>query len=80
MYINTSPSLDREPVNLRELQEVHEHHLPPVLVRLVPLAELQRRAHELSIEQPRLRQEARYVWREEVGRRLRLAGSPLTRC
>ena len=78
MYLNTAAPAEREPVNLLELQEVREHYLPPVLVRLCPLPEIQRRAEELSQEQPRLRQEARFVWREEVYRRARLAGSPLS--
>lgn len=64
-------------VNLLELQQVRRDHLPCVVVRLTPLAELERRAAELCREQPHYAEEAAFVVYDEKLRRQRLATSPL---
>lgn len=79
MHVNHTPAPARAVVNLSELAEVRAHHLPTCLVRLVPLREVERRAQEISREQPRLAEEAAFVVADETARRARLAGCPLTR-
>ena len=79
MLIDHTPAPAHAVVNLAELAEVRRAHLPPVLVHLVPLAELGRRARELAREQPRLQEEAAFVVADETARRRRLAGPVLTR-
>ena len=69
------------PVNIGELQQVREHHMPTPLVQFSPLCEVRRRANEVSQQHPNLKEEAHFVFVDEVDRRLRLlhlAQSPLT--
>jgi hypothetical protein len=46
-------------------------------VQFSPLAEVKRRANEVSRQHPRLREEAAFVVRDEIARRTRLAATPL---
>jgi hypothetical protein len=77
MYLNTTAA-DRPVVNLLELAEVRQHHMPTPLVQFSPLCEVARVAAEVSRKHPRLSEEAAFVVLDEVDRRGRLAGSPLT--
>jgi hypothetical protein len=77
LFVNTTAPT-RPAVNLAELQEVRTTYLPTVLVRLVPLAELKRRADEISRQRPCLAEEAAFVVADEATRRAKLAASPLT--
>lgn len=78
MHLDTTPSPDHGVVNLLELAEVRQHHLPTPLVQFSPLLEVMRRAAEVSRQHPRLREEAHFVLRDEATRRARLAASPLS--
>jgi hypothetical protein len=64
-------------INLIELHEVRRDHLPNLIVKCAPLAELERRVAEICREQPHYREEAAFVVHDEKRRRLRLSASPL---
>ena len=72
LYINkTRPELGR--VNLRELAEVRQYHMPAPAVRFASPNELARVAAEVSRQRPELLEEAHFVLHEELGRRQQLA-------
>ena len=77
LYLNTARA-DSGRVNLRELADVRQHHMPAPLVRFATLCELERVAAETSCQHPQLREETQFVLHEELGRRQRLA-TPLMR-
>jgi hypothetical protein len=64
-------------INLIELYEVRPDQLPSPVVKCAPLPELERRAAEISREQPHYSEEAAFVVHDEKRRRLRLSTSPL---
>jgi hypothetical protein len=72
LYINNSqPEAGR--VNLKELAEVRQHHMPAPAVRFASPAELHRVAQEVASQRPELREETTFVVHEELGRRQKLA-------
>lgn len=72
LYINdTPPSKGR--VNLKELEEVRAHHMPPTAVRFAKPCQLHRVAQEVTRQRPELREETEFVVQEELGRRQLLA-------
>jgi hypothetical protein len=73
LYINNStrPKVGR--VNLKELQEVREHHMPAAGVRFAAPSELHRVATEVTRQRPELVEETHFVVNEELGRRQKLA-------
>ena len=72
LYLNkTRPEVGR--VNLRELAEVRQHHMPAPAVRFASPHELARVAAEVSRQRPELLEEAHFVLHEELGRRQLLA-------
>lgn len=71
LYLNTTrPQPGR--VNLKELKEVREHHMPAAAVRFAKPCQLQRVADEVSRQRPELREETEFVVNEELGRRRQL--------
>jgi hypothetical protein len=64
-------------VNLKELGIVRQQHMPSHVIKFAPAEELERVAGEVSRQHPHLVEEAHFVKYEELGRRERLAGSPL---
>lgn len=76
LYINTTRSKPGR-VNLKELQEVREHHMPPHAVRFAKPCQLQRVAAEVTRLRPELREETEFVVHEELGRRHRLADTSM---
>jgi hypothetical protein len=72
LYINDSQSQAGR-VNLRELAEVRQHHMPAPSVRFASPAELSRVAQEITSQRPELREETTFVVHEELTRRQRLA-------
>lgn len=76
LYINRSAAaLGR--VNLRELAEVRQHHMPAPAVRFATPCELTRVADEISRQRPELREETDFVVQDELLRRERLAQSTM---
>jgi hypothetical protein len=76
LYINnTRPAMGR--VNLKELQEVREHHMPVHAVRFAKPCQLQRVAAEVTRLRPELREETEFVVYEELGRRQQLADTSM---
>jgi hypothetical protein len=73
LYINNStrPKVGR--VNLKELQEVREHHMPAPAVRFATPSELHRVATEVTRQRPELLEETHFVVKEELGRRQKLS-------
>jgi hypothetical protein len=72
LYLNqTRPQAGR--VNLKELQEVREHHMPAPAVRFATPSELHRVATEITRQRPELLEETHFVVHEELGRRQKLA-------
>jgi len=71
LYVNVSPS---EPgrVNLRELAEVRQHHMPAPAVKFATPCELHRVAEEVSRQHPHYQEETHFVVQEELGRRQQL--------
>jgi hypothetical protein len=59
---------------MRDMHELVTHHLPEPLVKLVPLAELERRGTELVHERPRFAEEVPLVLAGEAHRRARHRG------
>jgi hypothetical protein len=73
LYLNNStrPKVGR--VNLKELQEVREHHMPAPAVRFATPSELHRVATEVTRQRPELLEETHFVVKEELGRRQKLS-------
>lgn len=76
LYINKTRS-EAGRVNIKELQEVREQHMPLHAVRFAKPCQLQRVAAEITRLRPELREEAEFVVQEELGRRERLATTPM---
>ena len=76
LYINTTRPTEGR-VNLKELQEVREHHMPAAAVRFAKPCQLQRVVTETSLQHPHLREEVTFVMYEELGRRRMLATTPM---
>jgi hypothetical protein len=72
LYINNSQS-DSGRVNLGQLAEVRQHHMPAPAVRFASPDELSRVAHEITSQRPELREETTFVVHEELSRRKKLA-------
>lgn len=71
LYLNTTrPQPGR--VNLKELREVREHHMPAHAVRFAKACQLQRVAEEVTRQRPELAEETEFVVNEELGRRRQL--------
>lgn len=73
MFVNHTPPAPAGEPDPQELAELEATFLPPVLVMLVPEADLQRRCHEINLEHPRFREETPVVLRREYARRRRLS-------
>ncbi|MGI4870975.1 MAG: hypothetical protein ACRYFX_07335 [Janthinobacterium lividum] len=74
MHILVTTGADELPrINLGELHQVREHHMPAYAVRFASEGELERVAEEVSRQHPPLREEAHFVKEEELRRRERLA-------
>jgi len=72
LYLNTTrPKTGR--VNLSELRQVREHHMPAPAVRFASPSELRRVAAEVTRQNPALLEETAFVVEEELGRRQLLA-------
>ena len=72
MHLNTDPLAAPAPTQkpcMRDMHELVKNHLPCAVVKLVPLAELERRAAEIVAEHPRYREEAPLVLALEHRRR-----------
>lgn len=74
MYLNTDPAPAPRKPCLRDLATLTATLLPPALVMLVPLPELERRAHEIDATHPHYREETPLVVQWERRRRQRLSG------
>lgn len=74
MHLNTDPDLPERKPCLRDLATLVATLLPPALVMLVPLPELERRAHEIDATHPHYREETPLVVQWERRRRQRLSG------
>jgi hypothetical protein len=72
LYINQSQPVAGR-VNLRELAEVRQHHMPAPAVRFASPDELSRVAQEITSQRPELREETTFVVHEELTRRKHLA-------
>lgn len=74
MHLNTAPVEPPRKPCIRDYAELKATLLPDALVMLVPLDELERRAHEIDATQPRFREETPIVVAAERKRRSRLSG------
>jgi len=74
VYLNTDPAPTPRKPCLRDLSILTATLLPPALVMLVPLPELERRAHEIDATHPHYREETPLVVAWERRRRQRLSG------
>jgi hypothetical protein len=74
MHVNTDPAPPPQKPNWRDYQELTTTLLPDSLVMLVPLPELERRAHEINVTHPHLREETPVRVALEVKRRRQLQG------
>jgi len=76
LYINNTRAVPGR-INLNELAEVRQHHMPAPAVRFATPSELARVAAETARQHPRLREEATFVLHEELGRRQQLADTSM---
>jgi hypothetical protein len=76
MHPNTTPPTPARLPNMLELAQLTspEGLLPSTLVPLLPLQELERRAHEINVTHPQYREETPLVLAWEQQRRQRLSG------
>lgn len=74
MHLNTTPVEPPRKPCMRDYADLKATLLPDNLVMLVPLDELERRAHEINVTHPRFREETPVVVAVERGRRARLSG------
>ncbi|WP_277226488.1 hypothetical protein [Hymenobacter sp. YC55] len=65
----TVPSLLPGPISILELRKVNTEFLPPVLVKLTSMEELERRKEEIDNEHPHLAEETAWVLLDERRRR-----------
>lgn len=63
------PFLIPGPISILELRQVKEEHLPDVVVRAMPEADLDRRKMEIDSEFPHFEQETAWVVNDEKLRR-----------
>ncbi|MBC6698900.1 hypothetical protein [Hymenobacter sp. BT190] len=75
MHLNTDPPQPARRPCLRDLATLTTTLLPPAVVMLVPLAELERRCHEINVTNPRYREETPLVLSYEYRRRDQLSGA-----
>jgi hypothetical protein len=75
MHLNTDPTEPARLPCLRDLAQLTATLLPPALVMLVPLPELERRCREINLTHPRYREETPLVFTYEVRRRGQLTGT-----
>ncbi|WBO86272.1 hypothetical protein [Hymenobacter yonginensis] len=82
MHLNTDPTPPARRPCLRDLATLTATLLPPALVMLAPLPELERRCHEINATHPQYREETPLVVayehrrREQLSGALRLTGQP----
>ena len=74
MHLNTTPVVPPRKPCIRDYADLKATLLPDNLVMLVPLDELERRAHEINATHPRFREETPVVVAAERTRRARLSG------
>ena len=75
MYLNTTPAPPPGKPCIRDMHELLRDHLPPaVVLKALPMEELERRCHEVAAEYQRFREEAPLVVQSETTRRNRLRG------
>ena len=77
MHLNTDPPVPAAPPKLPCIRDYHELatvHMPDQLIKLVPLAELERFGAELVAEQPRFAEEVPLRVAGEKHRRARHRG------
>ena len=75
MHINYTPAEPAGKPCIRDMHELLRDHLPPaVVLKALPLEELERRCHEVAAEHQRFREEAPLVLQGEASRRHRLRG------
>jgi hypothetical protein len=80
MHLNTDPAAPESPQRkpcIRDLAILKRDHMPDVLVKLVPMTELERRAQELERTHPQFKEELPIVLRGEARRRAIEAGQLL---
>lgn len=75
MHLNTDPPEPARLPCLRDLATLTATLLPPALVMLVPLPELERRCREINLTHPRYQEETPLVLRYEERRRGQLTGA-----
>lgn len=78
MHLNTDLTGPEEPTrlpSLRDLATLTTTLLPPAVVMLIPLPELERRCQEIDLTHPQYREETPLVRRYEVQRREQLGGT-----
>jgi hypothetical protein len=74
MRVNHDPAPPARKPCLRDLHRLTTTLLPPALVMLTPLAELERRAQEINATHPQYQEETPLVVQWERQRRQRLSG------
>lgn len=74
MHINTDPVQPPRKPCIRDFHQLTTTLLPPALVMLAPLPELERRAQEIDATHPHFREETPVVVAIERQRRQRLTG------
>lgn len=74
MHLNTDPVQPARKPCIRDFHQLTTTLLPPALVMLVPLTELERRAEEINATHPHFQEETPLVVQWERRRRERLSG------
>ncbi|MBO3270783.1 hypothetical protein [Hymenobacter defluvii] len=74
MHLNTDPQAPAKRPCLRDLATLTATLLPPALVMLAPLPELERRCREIDTTHPQYREETPLVLAYEHRRRGQLSG------
>lgn len=75
MHINLTPDDPPRLPSIRDFHELlHQHLPPPLILKVTPIPELERRLDEIVLEHPHLREEAPLVLVGERRRRDRLSG------
>ncbi|MDU0372108.1 hypothetical protein ACFPAF_17025 [Hymenobacter endophyticus] len=75
MHLNTDPTEPARKPCLRDLARLTTTLLPPALVMLTPLQELERRCQEIDQTHPEYREETPLVHAYELRRRAQLSGA-----
>ncbi|GAB2954599.1 hypothetical protein GCM10027048_20080 [Hymenobacter coalescens] len=76
MHLNTDPQEPARRPCLRDLATLTATLLPPALVMLTPLAELERRCREINVTHPHYREETPLVLTYEQRRRGQFSAAP----